>query len=112
MFFKKLSAADDRYREIEQMLTLPEVISNNKEYQKLIKEYNKLEEIVLKYREYLNAANEVVVAAYLNDQIGFLEMSNVIEQVMSRMAFISQPTYEDYVACDREARILTSEFLL
>ena len=59
----------------------------------------------------LNAANEVVVAAYLNDQIGFLEMSNVIEQVMSRMAFISQPTYEDYVACDRETRILTAEFI-
>ena len=59
----------------------------------------------------LNAANEVVVAAYLNDQIGFLEMSDVIEQVMSRMAFISQPSYEDYVACDREARILTTEFL-
>lgn len=59
----------------------------------------------------LNAANEVVVAAFLNDQIGFLEMSNVIEQVMSRMAYISQPTYEDYVACDREARILTTEFL-
>ena len=33
---KRLSHADDRYREIEQMLTLPEVISNNKEYQKLI----------------------------------------------------------------------------
>ncbi len=59
----------------------------------------------------LNAANEVVVAAYLNNQIGFLEMSNVIEQVMSRMAFISQPTYEDYVACDHETRILTAEFI-
>jgi 1-deoxy-D-xylulose-5-phosphate reductoisomerase len=59
----------------------------------------------------LNAANEVVVAAYLNDQIGFLEMSDVIEQVMSRMAFISQPSYEDYVACDRETRILTAEFI-
>ena len=41
------------------MLTLPEVISNNKEYQKLIKEYNKLEEIVLKYREYLKAEKEM-----------------------------------------------------
>ena len=40
--FKKLEHADDRYREIEQMLTLPEVISNNKEYSALIKEYNKL----------------------------------------------------------------------
>ena len=59
----------------------------------------------------LNAANEVVVAAFLHDQIGFLEMSDVIEQVMSRMAYISQPTYEDYVACDHEARILTTEFL-
>ena len=56
---KKLSHADDRYREIEQMLTLPEVIANNKEYQKLIKEYNKLSEIVTKYREYLKAEKEM-----------------------------------------------------
>jgi peptide chain release factor 1 len=56
---KKLSHADDRYREIEQMLTLPEVIANNKEYQKLIKEYNKLSEIVLKYREFLKTEKEM-----------------------------------------------------
>ena len=56
---KRLSHADDRYREIEQMLTLPEVISNNKEYQKLIKEYNKLSEIVIKYREYLKMDQEM-----------------------------------------------------
>lgn len=52
MIFKKLNAADERYREIEQMLTLPEVISNNKEYSKLIKEYKYLEPIIDKYREY------------------------------------------------------------
>ena len=57
--FKKLSLADDRYREIEQMLTLPEVVSNNKEYAKLIKEYNKLSEIVMKYREYVKAEQEM-----------------------------------------------------
>ena len=56
---KRLSHADDRYREIEQMLTLPEVIANNKEYQKLIKEYNKLSEIVIKYREYIRAEKEM-----------------------------------------------------
>ncbi len=56
---KRLSHADDRYKEIEQMLTLPDIIANNKEYQKLIKEYNKLSEIVLKYREYLKAENEM-----------------------------------------------------
>ncbi len=59
---KRLSHADDRYREIEQMLTLPEVIANNKEYQKLIKEYNKLSEIVSKYREYLKAQKEMCEA--------------------------------------------------
>ena len=59
MIFKKLSAIDDRYREIEQMLTLPEVISNNKDYQRLIKEYNSIAEVVAKYREYTVAAREM-----------------------------------------------------
>ena len=59
MIFKKLSAIDDRYREIEQMLTLPEVISNNKDYQRLIKEYNSIAEVVAKYREYTAAAREM-----------------------------------------------------
>ena len=52
MILKKLSEAEERYREIEQMLTLPDVISNNKEYSKLIKEYKYLEPIIEKYREY------------------------------------------------------------
>ena len=63
---KRLSHADDRYREIEQMLTLPEVIANNKEYQKLIKEYNRLSEIVSKYREYLKAEKEMKVKPQKN----------------------------------------------
>ena len=52
MIFEKLSRADDRYREIEQMITLPEVVSNNKEYSKLMKEYKALTPIIEKYREY------------------------------------------------------------
>ena len=59
MFFKKLSAADDRYREIEQMLTLPEVISDTNKYRQLIKEYNRLGEIVAKYREYLDCERQL-----------------------------------------------------
>ena len=49
---KRLSHADDRYREIEQMLTLPSVVSDNKQFQKLIKEYNSISEVVAKFREY------------------------------------------------------------
>ena len=52
----------------------------------------------------LNAANEIVVEAFLKERIGFLEMSDIIEQTMNRVAFIAKPTYEDYVATDREAR--------
>ncbi len=59
MFFKKLSAADDRYREIEQMLTLPDVVSDTKKYRQLIKEYNRLGEIVAKYREYLECEKQM-----------------------------------------------------
>ena len=52
----------------------------------------------------LNAANEVVVAAFLRDGIGFLQMSDVIEKTMAKATFIPVPTYEDYVATDAEAR--------
>ena len=55
MIFGKLAKAEDRFREIEQMLTLPEVVSNNAEYARLIKEYKNLEPIIEKYREYLSA---------------------------------------------------------
>ena len=52
----------------------------------------------------VNAANEVVVSAFLRDRISFLRMSEVIEQCMGKVSFIQTPTYEDYVATDVEAR--------
>ena len=57
----------------------------------------------------LNAANEVVVAALLQDRIGFLQMSDVIERTMRKASFIVNPSYEDYVATDTEARRLAAE---
>lgn len=57
----------------------------------------------------LNAANEVVVAAFLQDRIGFLQMSDVIEWTMRKASFIVNPSYEDYVATDTEARRLAAE---
>lgn len=55
----------------------------------------------------LNAANEVVVDAFLKERIGFLQMSDVIEQAMQKMTFIAHPAYDDYVDTDRETRLLT-----
>ena len=57
----------------------------------------------------LNAANEVVVAAFPQDRIGFLQMSDVIERTMRKASFIVNPSYEDYVATDTEARRLAAE---
>ena len=59
----------------------------------------------------LNAANEVVVAEFLKNKIGFLQMSDIIESVMAKAHFITKPTYEDYVATDTVVRILTNEIV-
>ena len=50
--FEKLSRAEDRFKEIEQLITLPHIVSDNKTYSSLMKEYRNLEPIVEKYREY------------------------------------------------------------
>lgn len=52
----------------------------------------------------LNAANEVVVHAFLHDKIGFLQMSDIIEWTMMIMPFVAEPSYDDYVACDALVR--------
>lgn len=59
----------------------------------------------------LNAANEVAVAEFLEDRIGFLEMSDVVEQCLAKMNYIAGPTLEDYVSTDRETRIKAKELI-
>ncbi len=59
----------------------------------------------------LNAANEVAVAEFLKDRIGFLEMSEVVERCLAKMAYIANPTLEDYVSTDKETRIMAIEFI-
>ena len=53
----------------------------------------------------INAANEVVVAEFLNNHIGFLQMSDIIEACMNRVSYIKKPSLEDYIETDRETRI-------
>ncbi|MDR1762583.1 MAG: 1-deoxy-D-xylulose-5-phosphate reductoisomerase [Dysgonamonadaceae bacterium] len=59
----------------------------------------------------LNAANEAAVAAFLDDRIGFLQMSEVIEQTMQKVPFTASPSLDDYVAADAEARIRANELI-
>lgn len=59
----------------------------------------------------INAANEVVVAEFLKDRIGFLKMSDIIEQCMSEITFIPDPSLDDYLESDRITRILAQELV-
>jgi 1-deoxy-D-xylulose-5-phosphate reductoisomerase len=52
----------------------------------------------------LNAANEIAVYAFLRNRIGFLDMTEVVEQTMAKISFIEKPTLEEYFETDGEAR--------
>lgn len=58
----------------------------------------------------VNAANEIAVASFLRDEIGFLEMSDLIEDCMHRVSFVKTPTLEDYIRTDEETRRIAMEF--
>lgn len=59
----------------------------------------------------INAANEVVVNAFLQNQIGFLEMSDIIAQCMSDISFIARPTLNNYLETDQYTRIFARELV-
>ncbi len=59
----------------------------------------------------VNAANEIVNRAFLEDRCGFLQMAEIIEQTMEKATFDKNPTYDTYVATDAEARRIAAELL-
>lgn len=59
----------------------------------------------------LNAANEVAVAGFLKDSVGFLEMSDIVERCLSKMDYVTNPSYEDYVNTDKETRARALEMI-
>ncbi len=59
----------------------------------------------------INAANEVVVAEFLNNRLGFLQMSDVIEICMSEISFVSEPTLDDYMETDKLTRVYAQELV-
>lgn len=59
----------------------------------------------------LNAANEIAVEAFLNDEIGFLQMSDLVEETLNSLPFKDKLNYSDYIACDAEARATASQLI-
>lgn len=59
----------------------------------------------------LNASNEIAVQAFLEDKIGFLEMSDLIESCLAKIPHLLQPSLEDYINTDKETRQLALSLL-
>lgn len=59
----------------------------------------------------MNAANEVVVQSFLNNRVSFIEMSDIIENVMGKVAFADNASLDDYRQSDKEARAIASELV-
>ena len=59
----------------------------------------------------LNAANEIAVDAFLNDKIGFLNMSDLIDNCLEKITFVKSPTIEDYIETDQQTRLLANKLL-
>ncbi len=59
----------------------------------------------------LNAANEIAVNAFLHGHLSFTGMSDLIEYVMERGNYMVKPVLDDYVATDREIRIVAEEWV-
>lgn len=59
----------------------------------------------------LNAANEIAVYAFLRNRIGFLDMTDVIEQTMQKVVYLKEPSLEDYLESDAEARHYAADLI-
>lgn len=59
----------------------------------------------------VNAANEIAVEAFLQDKIGFLDISDLIIESLAKMSYISAPTYDDYVQTNEATRRFASELI-
>jgi 1-deoxy-D-xylulose-5-phosphate reductoisomerase len=59
----------------------------------------------------INAANEVVVEAFLQERIGFLQMSDVIAACMEEIAFVEKPSLNNYLETDRYTRIFAGQLV-
>ena len=102
MLTEKLLRAEDRFREIERQMTLPEIASNGKEYSKLIKEYKSLEPVVEKFREYSSAKAQMFDAdSMMRDSSLEPEMRELAEEEFKQLR-------SSVAALEEELKVLLS----
>lgn len=60
----------------------------------------------------MNAANEIAVHAFLSDQIGFLDIADIVEETLNKAEYIQSPDIDTYLECDRKARETAEQIIL
>ncbi len=96
MIIEKLKKVSDRYREIEQMLTLPEVVADRARYSSLIKEYNNLMPVIAKYGEYTEAERQMQDSdAMMRDSSLDAELRELAEEEFKEMRDLSESLLEE-----------------
>lgn len=93
--YEKLKLAEERYNEISEKLTMPDVISDNNQYRELMKEYKSLTPLIDSFKEYTKYKNEYEEAHELLDAGGldkdFREMVQAeLEESKQRMEELSE----------------------
>ena len=93
---EKLKAVEQRYNEIGEKLIMPEVISDNEQYKKLMKEHSHLTPLVEKYREYTAAYNSAEEAKQLLEKGGLdKDFKELVEEELSESKKIIEQTTEE-----------------
>ena len=77
--FQKLEGVEARYEELNKLISNPEVIANQSEWKKLMKEHSSIEEVVFKYREYKQAQKDYEEA---KEMMADPEMKDLAEEEM------------------------------
>lgn len=73
--FEKLELVEKKYEELTQQISNPEIISNQNEWKKLVKEHSSMEDVVLKYKEYKNTLNNMKEAESLMEDQEMKELA-------------------------------------
>ena len=112
--FEKLEAVEKRYEELTQMISDPEIISNQNEWKKLVKEHSNIEDVVLKFREYKKALKQLEDAKEMMEdpelkelaEIDFHDAKNKIPQIEEEIKFLlipKDPNDDKNIICEIRA---------
>ena len=101
--FDKLDAVEKRYEELTKMISDPEIISNQAEWQKLMKEHASIEDVVLKYREYkktkqnMEEAQEMMQDKELKElaEADYYESKNKLPEIEEELKILLIPKDPD-----------------